>query len=406
MVSNHQQHAIWQQYYQYDRLDNITGIERSEGEKHYQQQFGYDLVQRLIRDQGPYGEQQFDYDPVGNRLSQTQTNATHDEPEREEYHYAPASNRLLGTSDKTLLLDPAGNILQESNDTQRDYRYNAQNRVSEYYEEGQLKARYHYNALGQRIHKAVTQTDGSEQHTFFHYGQQGELLGETRLGHTQQSSQTQNIVWLQMRPVVALDSSTNTTNSQTDTHVHWLHSDHLLTARAATDAQQNLIWRWHSDAFGVGEAQSLAQAGQQKLTLNLRFPGQYYDEESGLHYNYFRTYDPQQGRYTQSDPIGLMGGVNTFIYSFLNPVSQMDNFGLFTVYLGGAGMDGPYIADQVSAFKASGILNAFVGKRTAADGFMGNILDAMAVLKVRNRWQYNTGFTPGPLGKRCINPAA
>jgi len=66
-------------------------------EKHYQQQLGYGLVQRLIRDQGSYGEQQLDYDAVGNRLSQTQTNATDSEPQREEYHYAPASNRLLGT---------------------------------------------------------------------------------------------------------------------------------------------------------------------------------------------------------------------------------------------------------------------------------------------------------------------
>src|SRR5690606_4299589 len=142
--------------------------------------------------------------------------------------------------------------------------------ISEYRENGQLKARYHYNSLGQRIHKAVTQADGSEQHTLFHYGQQGELLGETRLEDTNENIQSQNIVWLQMRPVVALDSTTR--NRQADTRISWLHSDHLLTARAATDVDQNLIWRWHSDAFGVGEAESLTQAGQPELTLNLRFP--------------------------------------------------------------------------------------------------------------------------------------
>ena len=136
-----------------------------------------------------------------------------------------------------------------------------------------------------------------------------------------------------MRPVAALDNTTSATNNQTDTHIAWLHSDHLLTARAATDADQNLIWRWHSDAFGVGEAQSLAQAGQQKLTLNLRFPGQYYDEESGLHYNYFRTYDPQQGRYTQSDPIGLMGGVNTYGYAEGNSIFNVDVYGLSVICL-------------------------------------------------------------------------
>ena len=252
-----------------------------------------------------YGEQQFDYDPVG--------------------------SRLLSTSEKQILLDPAGNILQESNDTQREYRYNAQNRISEYHENGQLKARYHYNSLGQRIHKAVIQADGTEAHTLFHHGQQGELLGESRLNNndTSKTSHTQNIVWLQMRPVVALDSSADDQHSP---RIAWLHSDHLLTARAATDKSQNLIWRWHSDAFGVGEAESLVRAGQPELTLNLRFPGQYHDAESGLYYNYFRSYDPSMGRYTQSDPIGLLGGVNTFGYVAGNPLARLDPYGLLIVY--------------------------------------------------------------------------
>ena len=126
-------------------------------------------------------------------------------------------------------LDPAGNILRESNKLQREYCYNAQNRISEYYENGQLKARYHYNALGQRIHKAVIQNDGTEQHTLFHYGQQGELQGETQIksADTSEASHTQNIVWLQMRPVVALDGSTN--SKLADTRISWLHSDHLIT---------------------------------------------------------------------------------------------------------------------------------------------------------------------------------
>ena len=62
--------------------------------------------------------------------------------------------------------------------------------------------------------------------------------------------------------------------------------------------------------------------------LNLRFPGQYYDSESGLHYNYFRDYDPGIGRYIESDPIGLDGGMNTFGYSFQNPTRFSDRSGL------------------------------------------------------------------------------
>ena len=64
------------------------------------------------------------------------------------------------------------------------------------------------------------------------------------------------------------------------------------------------------------------------VTLNVRFPGQYYDQETGLHYNYFRYYDPSTGRYLRSDPIGLDGGLNTYLYANANPVKFIDPQGL------------------------------------------------------------------------------
>ncbi|HGT3378250.1 TPA: RHS repeat-associated core domain-containing protein, partial [Pseudomonas aeruginosa] len=66
---------------------------------------------------------------------------------------------------------------------------------------------------------------------------------------------------------------------------------------------------------------------------NLRFPGQYYDAESGLHYNYFRDYDPETGRYVETDPIGLEGGINTYGYVGANPVGNIDPLGLQTAIL-------------------------------------------------------------------------
>jgi RHS repeat-associated protein len=88
------------------------------------------------------------------------------------------------------------------------------------------------------------------------------------------------------------------------------------------------VWEWESDPFGVAEANEDPDGDDVGLTYNLRFPGQYYDEETGKHYNYFRGYDPSTGRYVESDPIGLEGGLNTYLYVDANPVNRMDLYGL------------------------------------------------------------------------------
>jgi len=107
-------------------------------------------------------------------------------------------------------------------------------------------------------------------------------------------------------------------NSTTYAETYYFHNDHLGTPQALIDKDQNVVWQAEYDPFGKA-TETVSEVEQ-----NLRSPGQYLDRESGLHYNYFRTYDPQTGRYTQSDPIGLRGGINTYGYAYQNPVSNFD----------------------------------------------------------------------------------
>jgi RHS repeat-associated protein len=98
----------------------------------------------------------------------------------------------------------------------------------------------------------------------------------------------------------------------------------LNTPRVITDSGNNIVWQWeNSDPFGNNVP--VANGG---FEFNLRFPGQYYDRETNLHYNYYRDYDPAIGRYIQSDPIGLGGGINTYAYVLGNPLRFADPLGL------------------------------------------------------------------------------
>ena len=107
--------------------------------------------------------------------------------------------------------------------------------------------------------------------------------------------------------------------------IYYIHPDHLGTPQVITDnpadPQQTppqVVWQASYDPFGQTDITT------ETITNNLRFPGQYFDAEIGLHYNYYRDYDPAIGRYLESDPIGVRAGSNTYAYSNLNPVVNLD----------------------------------------------------------------------------------
>jgi len=114
-----------------------------------------------------------------------------------------------------------------------------------------------------------------------------------------------------------------------------------------------VVWQWdNSDPFG-NNVPNQNPNGAGTFSFNLRFPGQYADQETNTHYNISRDYNPAIGRYVQSDPIGLMGGINTYTYVRANPLGYTDPRGtkiISAVY--GAVMGG--ISGYVSALAIGG----------------------------------------------------
>ena len=122
--------------------------------------------------------------------------------------------------------------------------------------------------------------------------------------------------------IISLFLLLGVTAAQAGTELYFVHGDHLGTAKVITNQNQDVVWQADYTPFGeVVETSNQTEYRQ-------RFPGQYQDDETGFYYNYYRDYDPSIGRYIQSDPIGLGGGLNTFAYVSGNPLTYIDPLGL------------------------------------------------------------------------------
>jgi RHS repeat-associated protein len=131
-----------------------------------------------------------------------------------------------------------------------------------------------------------------------------------------------------------------------------MHTEHLNTPRLVADATGTTVWRWdQTEPFGNKPADEDPDANSVAFDLPLRLPGQYFDAETGLHYNYFRDYDPSIGRYGESDPIGLLGGLNTYAYVRSAPLVHSDVSGLLgsrgnQTYGCGSGPSQPWVPNN------------------------------------------------------------
>jgi RHS repeat-associated protein len=294
----------------YDDAGRITWITDS-GTPSLNVNAGYDILDRLTSYTGYPANQSYTYDANGNRTGVTIGASSY------PYTVATTSNRLTATAGpapaKTHTFDAAGNITADGTQT---FVYTDRGRMGST-TRGSNTVTYKYNALGQRLRKQGPTSLIVSGTNRFVYDEQGKLLGE----YQNNGTVIQEYVWLGEQPVAILRG---TTASPT---IFYVYSDHLDTPRLVTNASNQERWRWDSAPFGDIPPNE-NPAGLGVFTLNLRFPGQYFDKETGLAYNYFRDYDPQTGRYTTSDPIGLAGGINPYLYGLASPLRLIDILGL------------------------------------------------------------------------------
>ena len=306
--------ALLERLYRYTARGELSGVSDTlRGEVDY----GYNAEGRLLKHyearQG-YSRAQFSYDAADNLAASDVA--------------APVTdNRLQHWQALFMKYDHWGNLVSRRNGLyEQHYVYDAENRLVSARgtgPEGRFEARYHYDALGRRTRKIVTTTHGTTDTRFLWQGY--------RLLQVQQESGLRstyvydpNEAW---SPLARVDHL----RDQSSGEIYWFNTDLNGAPLEVTDERGAVRWSGQYGSFGEVRHQSEGFSRLVNRTAMahqpLRYAGQYADGETGLHYNLFRYYDPQVGRFIVQDPIGLNGGWNLYQYA-PNPLGWIDPLGL------------------------------------------------------------------------------
>jgi RHS repeat-associated protein len=294
------------------------------------QNFGYDDESRLLSLYSGADIESYQYDLNGNRTSQvvngTSTPST----------VSPTSNQLASVGAQSYGYDAKGNTTTVAGTA--TYHYDAFNRM-----DSAAGMAYYVNPEGQRLRKS-----GAAGTSYFAPDRGGAMLAEYSGGAWI------DYVWLNGQLIGRV----------ADGQRYAIHDDQVGRPEAVTNGSGAVVWRAQNFAF----TQNVTNAG---IALNLGFPGQYYDAETSAWNNGFRDYKSTLGRYVESDPIGLGGGVNTYSYVGGNPLSYIDSLGLCKCQGAGHAPD-PSVYQQRGSL-ANNMTNSYTPYGPNAGGALQNL---------------------------------
>lgn len=299
----HQQRVkdvVAQRDYQYAANGNLQSIQDS---RKGLREYVYDPMDRLVGVRGDLYEQLI-HDPAGNLLEQNQGAST-------ENRANVRGNRLTMHGDCHYEYDEFGNLTEERRGKGQKlvtrYIYDCEHRLSSVIKPDGSTWHYEYDAFGRRIAK----TNGLTRTEFLWQGDRliAEEIGDQYRTYIYEPDS--------FKALALVDGY-----GPEQARIYYYHLDHLGTPQELTNTQGDLVWSVTYRAYG-----NVVRAVVQEIDNPLRFQGQYYDPETGLHYNRHRYYNPNTGRFQTPDPIGLAGGLNNYQY-VPNPTGWVDPLGL------------------------------------------------------------------------------
>ena len=343
--------ALIDHRYLWDAQGNLLHQQNKGQQSLAVQSYAYDRHQRLVASATEQEANRYHYDRHGRRvLSQQGITDQADTTSRTvRTRFEPGTHRWISASGPTAAQNPTARYNPNGQPTaigDHAYAWDALGRLAEVrrtnggpestaHEATNVLARYAYNHRGERIGKTAAQ-----QTTQYLYENQ-QLSAEINA----QGQLTRQYLYLADQPIAVIDTPQGQPLAAPDPSplmqlardaktilqiwLHqaaqpvWLHTNHLGAPEAATNASAQVIWQARYAPFGQANVTSHGP-----FTLHLRMPGQYADQETGLHYNRHRYYDPARGQYLSADPLGTPDGPNGYAYVRFNPLRYVDPDGL------------------------------------------------------------------------------